>query len=65
MASKQLFIELVGQQGSGFIKDGTAGTSFQEELKAPTIAFIPVTGYRRGDDGSNIPIRYIKKLPFH
>jgi len=64
MASKQLFIELVGQQGSGFIKDGTAGTSFQEELKAPTIAFIPVTGYRRGDDGSNIPIRYIKNCPF-
>jgi len=64
MASKQLFIELVGQQGSGFIKDGTAGTSFQEELRAPTIAFIPVTGYRRGPEKEHIPIRYIKNCPF-
>src|SRR5689334_5027173 len=65
MAEKQqeLFIELVGMQSSGFIKDGTAGTAHQEELKGPSVCFIPVTGYRRGNDGQNEPIRYIKNCP--
>ena len=67
-----IFIELVDRRPSGFIKDGTRGTDWEEELDSPVAEFIPNFGYRRGvkeemRDGKphkvyfNEPIRYIKE----
>jgi hypothetical protein len=36
-----MFLEYCDKRNSGFVKDGTAGTPFHEELSAPSVAWIP------------------------
>lgn len=66
-----LFIELVDQGNSGFIQDDTINTNTPIQLRAPSVRFIPNTGYRRGKrevvkngktkiERFNEAIRYIK-----
>lgn len=43
-----LFIELVDQGNSGFIQDGTENTPTPNQLRAPSVRFIPNEGFRRG-----------------
>ncbi len=43
-----VFIELVDQGNSGFIQDDTANTPTPNQLRAPSIRFIPNEGMRRG-----------------
>lgn len=63
-----IFIELCDRRPSGFIKDGTKGTDWEEELDSPVAEFIPNFGYRRAkkvENGKDVfynePIRYIKE----
>lgn len=47
MASKKppvIFLELVEKRSSGFVKQGTEGTMFHEELNCPNISWIPNRG---------------------
>lgn len=39
-----LYLELVDQGRSGMIKDGTANTRYEQELRTPTISWIPTEG---------------------
>lgn len=64
-----IFIELVDQRDSGWVLDGTAGTSREVRLKCPSAEFIPNRGFRlvegiNPESGEkewyNEEIRYIK-----
>lgn len=59
-----LYLELVDQGRSGMIKDGTAGTRYEQELNVPTISWIPTEGiqvYVDKEDGlvKNKRVRHI------
>lgn len=70
-AAPTLFIELIDQRDSGWVLDGTAGTSRETRLTSPSAEFIPNRGYRlvkvKNEHGEeewiNQPIRYIKNSP--
>lgn len=69
-----MFIELVDQQDSGYVRDDTAGTPYEEKITSPGVIFIPNTGKRaeailndKGEETGRyafVPIRYIKGCPF-
>jgi hypothetical protein len=44
--NEQIVIELVAQQDSGWIKDGTQGKPYEEQLRAPGRFRLPSTGHR-------------------
>lgn len=48
MSSKApvMYLELIEKRNSGFVKNGTEGTAFHEELNCPTIRWIPNSGFR-------------------
>ena len=58
--AKEMLIEVIDQQKSGFILDGTKGTASEQQITAPTICFIPNTSTIRNEKGENVKIRYIK-----
>lgn len=43
-----IYIELCDKRASGFVRDGTRGTKFEEELDSPAAEFIPNFGFRKG-----------------
>jgi len=65
-----MYIELTDQQDSGYRRDDTVGTPYEEKITCPGVEFIPNVGKRaepiRDKDGietgrfSFVPIRYIK-----
>jgi len=64
-----IFLELVDQNGSGFIQDGTRNTANPVELRAPNIRIIPNEGYRRGKridivNGKEVETRFNEKIRF-
>jgi hypothetical protein len=48
MSSKApvMYLELVEKRNSGFVKNGTDGTAFHEELNCPNIRWIPNSGFK-------------------
>lgn len=48
-----IFLELVEKRNSGFVKQGTEGTAFHEELNCPNIRWIPVSGFRAVQEEQN------------
>jgi hypothetical protein len=48
-----IFLELVGKRNSGFVKQGTEGTVFHEELNCPNIRWIPNSGYKAVKEDHN------------
>lgn len=55
-----IFVEVYDKRDSGFIRDDTEGTQFEERLNCPSKLNIPNVSFRRGKDGkSNERIRYI------
>lgn len=70
-----MFIEIIDQQDSGYVRDDTAGTPYEEKITYPGVEFIPNTGKRAEailDPGTGketgryafVPIRYIKGCPY-
>lgn len=70
-----MFIELVKQQDSGFVRDDTKGTPYEETIKTAGVLFIPNRGKmaeeiidkatNKGTGRFNhVPIRYIKGCPY-
>lgn len=63
-----MFIELVEKQDSGFVRDGTENTPFEERLTAPSIAWIPSEGFRRrmttNDKGEVVPTPGVEAIRF-
>jgi hypothetical protein len=66
-----MLIEYTDQRDSGWVLDGTRGKPHHTELRAPSKAFIPNTGFRaafEGEEGRKVKvnkaIRYIKNCPF-
>lgn len=41
-----MYLELIGKRNSGFVKNGTDGTMFHEELNCPNIRWIPNSGFK-------------------
>lgn len=73
-AVEEMYIEIIDQAASGYIRDDTRGTPFQEEICAPGIVFVPNTGKmseeivdektKKGTGKyKNVEIRYIKDCP--
>lgn len=70
----QMYIEIIDQSPSGYIRDDTRGTPYQEEITAPSVEFIPNTGKmskaildEKGKPTNrhrNVAIRYIKDCPY-
>lgn len=55
-----IFVEVYDRRDSGFIRDETEGTPFEERLNCPSKLNIPNVSFRRGTDGkTNERIRYI------
>jgi len=48
-----IFLELVEKRNSGFVKNGTEGTSFHEELNCPNISWIPSSGFKAIEEEQN------------
>lgn len=48
-----IFLELVEKRNSGFVKQGTAGTAFHEELNCPNIRWIPNSGFKAVQEQHN------------
>lgn len=48
-----IFLELVEKRNSGFVKQGTEGTPFHEELNCPNIRWIPNSGFRAVEEEQN------------
>src|SRR5688572_29442435 len=48
MSSKApvIYLELLEKRNSGFVKQGTEGTAFHEELNCPNIQWIPNSGFK-------------------
>jgi len=48
MSSKApvMYLELLEKRNSGFVKNGTDGTAFHEELNCPNIRWIPNSGFK-------------------
>jgi hypothetical protein len=72
MSSKPpvMFLELVEKRNSGFVKNGTQGTAFHEELNCATMSWIPSSGFKgvkEMHDNKEIivlkEIRWIKNCP--
>lgn len=65
-----MYLELVEKRNSGFVKNGTDGTMFHEELNCPNIRWIPNSGYKavkeKHGDAEVVAfkeIRWIKNCP--
>jgi hypothetical protein len=41
-----MYLELIEKRNSGFVKNGTDGTAFHEELNCPNIRWIPNSGFK-------------------
>lgn len=55
-----IFVEVYDRRDSGFIRDQTEGTPFEERLNCPSKLNIPNISFRKASDGkSNERIRYI------
>lgn len=48
-----IFLELVEKRNSGFVKQGTEGTPFHEELNCPNIRWIPNSGFKAVEEEQN------------
>jgi hypothetical protein len=69
-----MLIEVIDQQDSGYVRDDTAGTPYEERITSPGAIFIPNTGKMSkpivNSEGAetgrfqNVSIRYIKGCPF-
>lgn len=48
MSSKApvMYLELIEKRNSGFVKNGTDGTAFHEELNCPNLRWIPNSGFK-------------------
>lgn len=62
-----LFIETVEQGDSGFYLDGTQGTPYAQQLRTPTVSWIPTTGIEVYEeeierDGKKIKIKKNRKI---
>lgn len=62
-----LFIETVDQGDSGFYLDGTQGTPYAQQLRTPTVSWIPTTGIEVYEeeiekDGKKIKIKKNRKI---
>ena len=58
-----IFIELADKRDSGFVRDGTEGTRFEERLNCASKFIIPSQGWRAVEENGSIvheEIRYIK-----
>jgi hypothetical protein len=65
-----IYLELTEKRNSGFVKQGTEGTSFHEELNCPNISWIPNSGFRAVEEDHNgvkttvfKEVRWIKNCP--
>jgi hypothetical protein len=69
-----MLIEIVNQQDSGFVRDDTAGTPYEERIKTAGVLFVPNIGNMaepildsKGEKTGrtkNVKIRYIKGCPY-
>lgn len=58
-----LMIEVADQADSGFILDGTQNTPAPQQLRAPSVLWLPANGYRTVEENGrkkNVKIRFIK-----
>ena len=55
MSSKAplMYLELIEKRNSGFVKNGTDGTAFHEELNCPNIRWIPNSGFKAVEEDHN------------
>jgi hypothetical protein len=66
MSSKApvMYLELLEKRNSGFVKNGTDGTAFHEELNCPNIRWIPTSGFKavteKHDDRDVIAFKEIR-----
>lgn len=69
-----MYLETLQKSDSGYVRDDTAGTAYEERIDTAGITFIPNTGIMREeviDEKTqksvgyvNVPIRYIKNCPY-
>ncbi len=66
-------LELIDKQDSGYVRDDTKGTAFEEKIQCASVLFVPNSGYMSEEiivDGkktgrfANVKIRYIKGCPY-
>lgn len=66
MSSKApvMYLELIEKRNSGFVKNGTDGTAFHEELNCPNIRWIPSSGFKavkeKHGDGEVVAFKEIR-----
>ena len=48
-----MYLELMEKRNSGFVKNGTDGTAFHEELNCPNIRWIPNSGFKAIEEDHN------------
>jgi hypothetical protein len=48
-----MYLELMEKRNSGFVKNGTDGTAFHEELNCPNIRWIPNSGFKAVEEDHN------------
>ena len=48
-----MYLELIEKRNSGFVKNGTDGTAFHEELNCPNIRWIPNSGFKAVEEDHN------------
>lgn len=66
MSSKApvMYLELLEKRNSGFVKNGTDGTAFHEELNCPNIRWIPNSGFKavkeKHGDGEVVAFKEIR-----